>query len=118
MTLRNFGEPTAGTGSGTKQRRLARQCWQNAYYAFDRPVGTSLVCIQGEWSNLTDARIKGCLAALATAGAPDHSYSPLHARAFRRRGRGASPRSLPKTPVFTGHWNWTGRFRRNCDATG
>ena len=73
----------------------ARQCWQNAYYAFDRPVGTSLVCIQGEWSNLIDARIKGCLAALATAGAPDHSYSPLHARAFQ------TPRPWGITALFT-----------------
>jgi cell division GTPase FtsZ len=58
-----------------------RHCWQNAYYAFRKPVGTSLVCIQGDWSNVVDARIKGGLAALASDGARDNPYNPLYARA-------------------------------------
>src|SRR5262249_54443386 len=43
------------------------------------PVGTSLICIQGQWSNLVDGHLKGGLAALATAGAADSTYNPLHA---------------------------------------
>jgi hypothetical protein len=42
-----------------------------------------LVCIQGEWSNIVDAKIKGGLAALASAGAPASPYNPLYARAPR-----------------------------------
>jgi len=60
-----------------------RTCWQNSYYAFGKPVGTSLVCIQGEWSNVVDARIKGRLAALASGDADGHPYTPLYARAPR-----------------------------------
>ena len=58
-----------------------RQCWQNPYYGFSKLPGTSLICIQGEWSNVVDARIKGGLAALASKGAPDNPYNPLYARA-------------------------------------
>lgn len=61
----------------------ARACWQNSYYAFGKPVGTSLVCIQGDWSNVADARIKGRLAALASGDADGHPYNPLYARALR-----------------------------------
>src|SRR6185295_12515428 len=43
----------------------AQRCCENPYYAFTKPVGTSLVCIQGDWSNVVDARIKGCLATAA-----------------------------------------------------
>ena len=59
----------------------ARTCWQNSYYAFSKPVGTSLVCIHGHWSNVADAKIKGHLAAMATAGVPENPYTPLYARA-------------------------------------
>ena len=56
-------------------------CWQNAYYAFSKPAGTSLICIHGDWSNVVDAKIKGGLAALASGDAPDNPYNPLYARA-------------------------------------
>jgi cell division GTPase FtsZ len=56
-------------------------CWQNRYYAFDKPVGTSLICIQGDWSNVVDARLKGGLATLAAGRAADSRYTPLFARA-------------------------------------
>jgi hypothetical protein len=59
----------------------ARRCWENPYYAFSKPPGTSLVCIQGEWSNVVDARIKGSLATLAMGGQSDAPYTPLYARA-------------------------------------
>src|SRR6185436_3372652 len=62
----------------------ARACWDESYYAFRGPVGTSLICIQGDWSNLVDARIKRRLAALAVGGAAaTHPYNPLYARADR-----------------------------------
>jgi cell division GTPase FtsZ len=58
----------------------AQRCCENPYYAFHQPAGTSLVCIQGDWSNLVDAKIKGRLAA-AMGGAASSPYSPLYARA-------------------------------------
>lgn len=57
-------------------------CWENLYCAFSEPVGTSLVCIQGDWSNVVDGKIKGRLASLALSGAADNLYNPLYARAF------------------------------------
>ena len=60
--------------------RAARQCCDNPYYAFRQPAGTSLVCIQGDWSNLVDAKIKGGLAAAMGVDASS-PYSPLYARA-------------------------------------
>ena len=47
---------------------------------FTSPPGTSLICIQGDWSNLVDAKIKGRLAAAMGADARS-PYSPLYARA-------------------------------------
>jgi cell division GTPase FtsZ len=59
----------------------ARQCCDNPYYAFRRPAGTSLICIQGDWSNVVDAKIKGRLA--TAIGVDSRSpYSPLYARAL------------------------------------
>jgi cell division GTPase FtsZ len=70
-------------------------CWRNAYCAFSRPVGTSLICIQGDWSNLADAKIKGGLATLALADTRGRPYNPLYARAF------ATPRPWGITALFT-----------------
>ena len=61
--------------------QAARRCWENPYYAFAKPPGTSLICIQGEWSNVVDARIKGRLATLAMGGQGEAAYTPLYARA-------------------------------------
>jgi cell division GTPase FtsZ len=61
--------------------RAARRCWENPYYAFSKPPGTSLICIQGEWSNVVDSRIKGRLATLAMGGQSEAAYTPLYARA-------------------------------------
>jgi cell division GTPase FtsZ len=96
-----------------------RNCWQNPYYAFGKAVGTSLICIQGDWSNVVDARIKGGLAALASGGAPDSSYNPLYARALR------VPKPWGVTALFseyTGHHpplaiDWT-RERRASRVIG
>ena len=78
-----YGEidpPDGGEPSDAQVERAAKECCDNPYYAFHQPAGTSLVCIQGDWSNLVDANIKGRLAAaMATEAASP--YSPLYARA-------------------------------------
>ena len=58
----------------------ARRCCDNPYYAFHKPAGTSLICIEGDWSNLVDAKIKGRVAAAMGVDARS-PYSPLYARA-------------------------------------
>ena len=60
-------------------QKAVKGCWSNPYSLFSKPVGTSLVCIQGQWSNVVDGRLKGGLAALATAGVSNATYNPLHA---------------------------------------
>jgi cell division GTPase FtsZ len=77
--------------------RAARRCWENPYYAFSKPPGTSLICIQGEWSNVVDARIKGRLATLAMSGHGEAAYTPLYARAVH------SPRPWGVTMLLAEH---------------
>jgi len=76
--------------------QAARRCCDNPYYAFHKPAGTSLICIQGDWSNLVDARIKGRLAA-AMGGEAKSPYSPLYARAV------GTPRPWGVTALFAEH---------------
>ena len=91
-------DPPAGGEPGDQQvGEAVANCWTNAYYQFSRPVGTSLVCIQGDWSNVTDARIKGGLAALAAAGQRENHYTPLVARAPR------APKPWGVTALFAEH---------------
>ena len=72
----------AGQEPGDEEvERAVGRCWANPYYAFSKPPGTSLVCIQGEWSNVVDARIKGRLASLAMGEQGEGAYTPLYARA-------------------------------------
>ena len=70
------------------------ECWANPYCNFSDPIGTSLICIQGPWSNITDAKIKSRLAAQATATGST-TYNPLYARAPQ------SPRPWGVTTLFT-----------------
>ena len=72
----------------------AHRCWRNQFCAFDGPVGTSLVCIQGNWSNVVDGKIKGKLAALAARQSADSPYNPLYARAVH------APRPWGVTTLF------------------
>jgi cell division GTPase FtsZ len=72
--------PDGAEPSDELVEQAARRCCDNPYYAFSRPAGTSLICIQGDWSNLVDAKIKGRLASVMGA-APTSPYSPLYARA-------------------------------------
>jgi cell division GTPase FtsZ len=71
-----------------------RGCWDNPYCAFDGVEGTSLVCIQGNWSNVVDGKIKGQLAARALHAAADSPYNPLYARAL------PAPRPWGVTTLF------------------
>jgi cell division GTPase FtsZ len=73
--------PPAGHDPSQAEVQLAvRSCCENPHYAFSKPAGTSLICIQGEWSNVVDARIKGQLAAAAMGDRPDSPYTPLYVR--------------------------------------
>lgn len=67
--------------SDEQVQEAVRDCWDNSYYAFGDRVGTSLICVQGDWSNVVDARIKGRFAALAHHDASNAIYNPLYARA-------------------------------------
>jgi len=74
-------DPPAGSEpSDEVVEDAARRCCDNPFYAFHKPPGTSLICIQGDWSNVVDAKIKG---GVATAMGVDSRspYSPLYARA-------------------------------------
>jgi hypothetical protein len=92
-----FGEigPSDGGDPARDQVDAAiRQCWDNPYCSFGKPTGTSLICIQGDWSNVVDANIKGGLAARAMS-APDSPYNPLYMRASR------SPHPWGVTALFS-----------------
>jgi len=93
-----FGEidPQDGHDPTDDQMRAAvDDCWRNPYCVFTKQAGTSLVCIQGDWSNLADAKIKSGIAALALGNEPDARYNPLYARAIH------TPRPWGVTALFT-----------------
>ena len=93
-----FGEinPAEGHDPGDAAiREAVDHCMQNPYCAFSKPVGTSLVCIQGDWSNLADAKIKSAIAAQALGSSTRAPYNPLYARAFH------TPRPWGVTALFT-----------------
>src|SRR5262249_14747382 len=88
-------DPPAGQDPGDDQMHAAvRACWDNPYCAFDGPAGTSLVCIQGDWSNVVDGKIKAQLAALAHRDSAESPYNPLYARSVQ------SPRPWGVTALF------------------
>lgn len=75
-------DPPAGQDpSHTQVDEAVQRCCENPFFAFSKPAGTSLVCIQGQWSNVIDARIKGCLATAAMGSRAKSPYNPLYARA-------------------------------------
>ena len=88
-------------------------CWENPFCAFNGVPGSSLVCIQGDWSNVVDGKIKGGLASLALRGSAESPYNPLYARAA------GVPRPWGITALFgeyTGHHrpleiDWTAEKR-------
>ena len=74
-----------------------RGCWDNPYSTFGDQAGTSLVCIEGDWSNVVDGKIKGRLAALALEDRVNAPYNPLYARAL------GVPRPWGVTALFADH---------------
>lgn len=93
-----FGEidpPDGDEPADIQIREAVDRCWDNPYCTFSRPAGTSLVCIQGDWSNLADAKIKSGIAALALGSTPRTQYNPLYARAVH------TPRPWGVTALFT-----------------
>jgi cell division GTPase FtsZ len=93
-----FGEidPPAGEDPTDDQiREAVDRCWHNPYCTFSKLPGTSLVCIQGDWSNLADAKIKSGIAALALGDVPGARYNPLYARAVH------TPKPWGITALFT-----------------
>jgi len=93
-----FGEidpPDGNDPADATIRDAVDRCWHNPYCTFSRPSGTSLVCIQGDWSNLADAKIKSGIAALALGSPPHTRYNPLYARAVQ------TPRPWGVTALFT-----------------
>jgi len=85
--------PEGAEPSDEQVEHAARRCCDNPYYAFHKPAGTSLICIEGDWSNLVDAQIKGRMAVAMGADARS-PYSPLYARAV------GMPRPWGVTAVF------------------
>jgi cell division GTPase FtsZ len=75
-------DPPAGADPSDEMvERAVKRCWENPYCNFSGPAGTSLICLQGQWSNVVDAKIKSRLATYAV-GAEASPYNPLYARAF------------------------------------
>jgi len=112
-------DPSPGHDPTDQQIDAAvRGCWDNPYCAFDGVEGTSLVCIQGNWSNVVDGKIKGQLAARALRAAGDSPYNPLYARAL------PAPRPWGVTTLFaeyTGNHpaleiDWTAERRTRVPA--
>ena len=90
-------DPAAGGDPTAEQIDDAvRACWENPYDAFGKTAGTSLICIQGHWSNVVDARIKGRFRSVVadTAG---EAYNPLYARAIHM------PKPWGVTALFAEH---------------
>jgi len=93
--------PEGGEPNDELVEHAAGRCCDNPYYAFHQPAGTSLICIQGDWSNVVDAKIKGRLAA-AMAADSQSPYSPLYARAV------GTPKPWGVTALFA---EYTGAHR-------
>lgn len=96
MGFSELDPPSGAEPSDDQLERAVHGCWENPFCCFKGPVGTSLICIHGEWSNIADARIKSRLAALA-AGSGQNFYNPLYARAFH------APKPWGITTVFAEH---------------
>jgi cell division GTPase FtsZ len=74
--------PSGSEPSDDQIEEAVARCWENPFCNFSGAAGTSLICIQGHWSNVVDAKIKGRLARHAV-GADSSPYNPLYARAFQ-----------------------------------
>ena len=88
--------PAGGDPSDEALDSAIQACWSNAFCNFREPVGTSLICIQGPWSNVADAKIKSGLATQAISSGST-AYNPLYARAFQM------PQPWGVTALFAEH---------------
>ena len=82
MGFSELNPPPGSDPSDADVTGAVHECWNNPYCNFSEPVGTSLICIQGSWSNVADAKIKSRLAAHAI-GTGSTDYNPLYARAVQ-----------------------------------
>ena len=90
-------DPVSGADpSDVDLQAAVHGCWDNLFCNFSEPVGTSLICIQGSWSNVADAKIKSGIAAQAIS-AGSSAYNPLYARAFQM------PQPWGVTALFAEH---------------
>jgi cell division GTPase FtsZ len=95
-----FAEIDAPAGGDPTEEQVddaVRACCENPYDAFGKKPGTSLICIQGHWSNVIDARIKGRFRSVVAGGAADDAYNPLYARALQ------TPKPWGVTALFAEH---------------
>ena len=91
-------DPPAGEDPTAEQVDAAvRACCQNPYDAFGHAAGTSLICIQGHWSNVIDARIKGRFRSIVAHHGKDDRYNPLYARSLQ------TPKPWGVTALFSEH---------------
>jgi cell division GTPase FtsZ len=101
MGFAEIDPPGGSEPSDEVVEEAAQRCCDNPFYAFNKPPGTSLICIQGDWSNVVDAKIKGRLA--TAMGVDSRSpYSPLYARAV------GTPKPWGVTALFA---EYTGAHR-------
>jgi cell division GTPase FtsZ len=96
MGFAEIDPPVEGEPSDELVEQAARRCCDNPYYAFHKPAGTSLICIQGDWSNVVDAKIKGRLAAALDVDS-NSPYNPLYARSV------GTPKPWGVTALFAEH---------------
>jgi cell division GTPase FtsZ len=83
----------------------ARRCCDNPYYAFHKPAGTSLICIEGDWSNLVDAQIKGRVAtAMSVDARSPYSLPSTQERSGRSKSIGASREACVLLSMFNEPW--------------
>ncbi len=95
------------------QSRRAEMLGQSVLQ-FPRAGRTSLICIQGPWSNVADAKIKSLLAAQArrSGSAPTTRSTRGH---FTCRNPGVSRHCLRSTPAITTPSTSTGRSSTSLD---
>ena len=109
-----FSELDPPPGSDPSDEALAaavQGCWDNAFSNFSEPVGTSLVCIQGSWSNVADAKIKSGLAARRSAPVPPPTIRSMP-EPSTCRSPGVSQHFSPSTPALIRRLTSTGLSSR------
>ena len=114
-----FSELAPQSGSDPSDETVddaVQKCWDNAFCNFSAPVGTSLICIQGPWSNVADAKIKSGIAAHASAPGRPFTILFTHARP-RCPSHGASPRCSRRTRAAIRQSTSTGLSSREATVS-